>query len=78
MSGIGKDSEYPGGEGRRKIDHWLRDHGMDRDHPIQRAAHAAEHTGRAIYSALQGNFDRAGAELDRAGQNFGDVSKYPD
>ena len=23
MSGIGKDGDYPGGEGRRKVDHWF-------------------------------------------------------
>ena len=54
------------------------DHGIGRDHPIQRAGHAAEHTGRAIYSVFTGNFDRAGAEIRRAGENFGDVSKYAD
>ena len=78
MSGIGKDKDYPGGEGRRKVDLWLRDHGIGRDHPIQRAGHAVEHTGRAIYSAVTGNFERAGAEMRRAGENFGDVSKYKD
>ena len=78
MSGIGKDSEYPGGQGRREVDHWLRDHGIGRDHPIQRAGHFLEHTGRGIYSAFQGNFDRAGAEFNRAGQNFGDVGNYED
>ena len=56
----------------------LLDHGIGRDHPIQRAGHAAEHTGRAIYSVFTGNFDRAGAEIRRAGENFGDVSKYAD
>ena len=78
MSDIGKDSEYPGGEGRRKIDYWLREHGIGRDHLIQRVCHAVEHTGRAIYSALQGNFVRADAEIQRAGENFGDRSKYSD
>ena len=34
--------------------------------------------GRGIYSAFQGNFDRAGAEFNRAGQNFGDVGNYED
>ena len=78
MSGIGKDSDYPGGEARRKVDHWMRDHGIGRDHPIQRAGHFIEHTGRGVYSAVTGNLDRAGAEFQRAGQNFGDVSKYAD
>jgi len=78
MSGIGADSDYPGGEGRRQVDQWLRNHGIDRDHPIQRAGHAVEHTGRAIFSVFQGNFDRAGAEIKRAGENFGDVSNYAD
>ena len=78
MSGIGKDSDYWGGEKRREVDHWLRDHGIDRDHPIQRAGHAVEHAGRGIASALQGNFERAGAEFERAASNFGDVSNYKD
>jgi hypothetical protein len=76
MSGIGKDSDYPGGEARRKVDHWLREHGVGRDHPIQRAAHAIEHTGRGIYSALHGDKGRAEAEFKRAASNFGDVSRY--
>ena len=78
MSGIGADSDYFGGEDRRKIDHWLGDHGIGRDHPIRRFGHAVEHTGRGIASIFQGNFDRAGAEFQRAGSNFGDVSNYPD
>ena len=78
MSGIGQDSDYIGGEQRRKIDHWLRDHGIDRNHPIQRIGHAAEHTGRGIVSIFQFNWDRAGAEFKRAGSNFGNVENYPD
>ena len=78
MSGIGADSDYIGGEGRKKFDHWLGDIGIGRDHPIRRLGHAAEHTGRGIVSFFQGNFDRAGAEFQRAGSNFGDVSNYPD
>lgn len=78
MSGIGKDSDYWGGEARREIDHWLRDHGIDRNHPIQRAGHAIEHTGRGIASLFGGNLDRAGAEFKRAGENFGNVNNYDD
>ena len=78
MSGIGKDSDYWGGEQRRQIDHWMRDHGIDRNHPIQRIGHAVEHTGRSIASAFQGDWDRAGAEIKRAGENFGNVENYPD
>ena len=78
MSDIQADSIYPGGEWRRQVDRWLRNYWIERDHPIQRAGHAVEHTGRAIYSAFQGNFDRADAEIKRAGKNFGDVSKYSD
>jgi hypothetical protein len=78
MSGIGKDSDYWGGEFRRDIDHFLRNNGIPRDHPIQRGAHAAEHTFRGIVSAFQGNFGRAGEEFRRAGSNFGDVSNYAD
>lgn len=78
MSGIGQDSDYWGGEQRRNIDHWLRDHGIDRNHPIQRIGHAVEHTGRGIISFFQGNMDRAGAEFNRAGSNFGNVENYPD
>ena len=78
MSGIGQDSDYPGGEQRRQIDHWLRDHGIDRNHPIQRIGHAAEHTGRGIFSIFQFNWDRAREEFKRAGSNFGNVENYPD
>ena len=56
----------------------MRDHGIDRNHPIQRIGHAAEHTGRGIASIFQGNWDRAGAEFQRAGSNFGNVENYPD
>ena len=78
MSGIGKDSDYPGGEQRRQIDHLLGRLGMDRNHPIRRIGHAAEHTGRGFISIFQGNLHRASEEFKRAGSNFGNVENYPD
>ena len=77
MSGIGKDSDYAGGEQRREVDHWLRDHGIDRNHPVERAGHAIEHAGRGVASFFQGNNERAAAEFARAASNFGNVKNYP-
>ena len=51
---------------------------MDRNHPIRRIGHAAEHTGRGFISIFQGNLHRASEEFKRAGSNFGNVENYPD
>ena len=78
MSGIGRDSDYWGGEQRREIDHFLQNIGIDRNNPIERAGHAIEHAGRGIASIFQGDMGRAQAEFNRAGENFGNVDNYPD
>ena len=67
--GIGKDEDYPGGKGLRNVDHWLKSNGCSRDNPFMKAAHAAEHARRSVWSYVTGNPERGKAEWERARSN---------
>ena len=68
---IGKDSDYPGGTDRRKLDKWAQEHlPHGRANKLVMAGHMVEHAGRAAYAAVNGKLGTACGELDRAVQNF--------
>ena len=67
---VGRDEDYPGGQFRRKIDHVeQRVLPGGRDNEWVRRAHYLEHQGRALYSEMKGDKERARAERERARSN---------
>ena len=70
MSKIGKDSQYSGGEFRRKVDKGLQKVlPGGRQNPIIKACHWAEHMYRAHVAEKEGDYGRAEAERQRARSN---------
>lgn len=67
MSGVGKDSDYGGGQALRFVDGALQFIGVDRD---------SEHLRRAEIAEREGDHERAEAERKRATANHTD--KYSD
>lgn len=68
---LGRDSEYLGGEWRRKIDKAWAKTGVAEG--TRHVCHGVEHVGRAASALMGGDVPRAGAEIQRARQHFKQV-----
>ncbi|KAK8842375.1 hypothetical protein M9Y10_025956 [Tritrichomonas musculus] len=76
MSGVGKDSDYGGGQALRFVDRALQFIGVDRDSDFMKKCHEIEHLRRAEIAEREGDHERAEAERKRAAANHTD--KYSD